>query len=426
MMAARTHAERASVRRSALAEQVLEGVVRCATRVPDGTLRSGYMAESDAGRRGADALSTEEAERLSERFRPSWEDDPPTVPREPLVVPQRPAPAAQAEPPRVRRPTLVGLSPAEGRNAPPPDELDWEPPTNPLPSASPPAPGPLPAAGAAAPTPSSPEPSSSSATTVRLTAADTAAATAPPPSADTEPGVTIDVEELPPDSKPSGIGEKYVPKEIGAPPVMLDADVQAAEMGARAELEAAHRARRAPTIVRMKAFDIPAPSAAVSEDELRPKRGRVGALVGFGVIGVLLVAAGVAALFRSGGNAEPTTTQAPSAASAPATVVADTAPPPPPPPPNAPLAMPPAVAVSPAPTVATAEPTPRTVAPEEPAAAPPKSASKPAAVDTKSTPTKTVAKAAPAPKPATTSTKPAPKSGAKASSKAVIVRDTPF
>jgi hypothetical protein len=249
----------------------------------------------------------------------------------------------------------------------------------------------------------------------------------PPPAAETEPGITIDVEELPPESKPSGIGEKYVPKEIGAPPVVLDADVQAAEMGARAQLEAAHHARRAPTIVRLKAFDIPAPPAAVSEEELRPKRGRVGALVGFGVIGVLLVAAGIAALFRSGGSSETITTTAPPAVSGPTTVVADTSPPPPPPPPEPAAAQPPIVATTPAPTAASAQPTPKPKAPEEQLTARAKSGSKQAPAEAKTAPAKTAAaKAAPAPKPATTSAKAAPKSTAKSSSKAVIVRDTPF
>jgi len=72
-----------------------------------------------------------------------------------------------------------------------------------------------------------------------------------------EAALRIDVEELPPESKPSGIGEKYIPKEEGAPPVVLNDDVRAAELGAQAQLEAQHRARRAPTIARLKAIELP-------------------------------------------------------------------------------------------------------------------------------------------------------------------------
>src|SRR3954470_8507940 len=57
------------------------------------------MAESDADRRSAESMTEEEADRLSERFRPSWEEDVPTVPRdqpgpEPPSTPQAAAPAS--------------------------------------------------------------------------------------------------------------------------------------------------------------------------------------------------------------------------------------------------------------------------------------------------------------------------------------------
>src|SRR5262245_45740960 len=111
------------------------------------------MAERDAGRPAPDTLSTEEADRLSERFRPSWEPDPPTVPRvgpapaaagKPLPSPQAsPAPAlkpSQTVPiipggaGKAPRPTtLVGIQPTipVSRSAAP-DDLDWEAPTNPI------------------------------------------------------------------------------------------------------------------------------------------------------------------------------------------------------------------------------------------------------------------------------------------------------
>jgi hypothetical protein len=143
--------------------------------------------------------------------------------------------------------------------------------------------------------------------------------------------IDIDMSDEPvPDSKPSGIGQKYVPKEEGAPAVMLGADVQAIESGEQARLEAEHRARRAPTIVRMQAFDLPPPAAKAGADGdfTFPKRRRSGVVAG---VGAALVGAVVllVAVTRSPSKNEPepsgTATNA-------ATVAPDTAAPAPPPP----------------------------------------------------------------------------------------------
>lgn len=368
------------------------------------------MAESDAGPRATGTVSTEEAERLSERFRPSWEDDPAEPPLSsaitrplPVVavtagtkatVPQLPVPdTAQREPPQ---PTLIGIAPE-----PPPstsaEELDWEAPPKETPS--------------------------SAAQTQRLQAVPlpvvTPAGTPESSAAEPEISVQIDIEELPPPSKPSGIGEKYVPKEEGAPPVVLNEDVKAAEIGAQAALEAQHRARRAPTILRMKAADVPVPAAPVEEEKeeevpFAPRRsGGAGKLVVLGLV-VTAVAAASVIFLRSGANPDaapaPTTTT-------PTTVAADTAAPPPP------VAEP-----------ARPAPEPTSAAPEVPEApAPVRSAStkeartSAAKASTGAAKPAPASKAAPPPKTGPVAAKPAPRTGVpKTGGKAAIVRDAPF
>jgi hypothetical protein len=273
------------------------------------------MAEREAGRPAPDTLSTEEADRLSERFRPSWEpdppSDPPTVPRavtaplakplpkpaavlpKPIVPPAhvaaKPAPAAPLETVvRARRsPTLVGIQPTIPVGPrPTPDDLDWEAPTQPAPSV----------------------------------ALDPRAA--PASAAQAEPPISIEVEELPPQSsphvdveelpsdavhtavldapppsKPSGIGRTYVPKDQDAPAVVLKEDVRAAEEQARAELEARHRSRRVPTIVRMRAVDIPIPPQS-EEVPFAPSKRRKGLWFAAGAF-LLVAVTGGALVLRS-------------------------------------------------------------------------------------------------------------------------------
>lgn len=372
------------------------------------------MAESDAGPRATGTVSTEEAERLSERFRPSWEDDPVEPPLSSAITRPLPVVAVTAgtkatvpqlapvdAPPReAPQPTLVGISP-EPPSRSPAEELDWEVPPKETPS--------------------------SAAQTQRLQAVPLPVASPAPAqdssAAEPEISIQVDVEELPPPSKPSGIGEKYVPKEEGAPPVVLNEDVKAAEIGAQAALEAQHRARRAPTILRMKAADIPVPSAPVAEGDedvpFAPRRsGGTGKLVVLGLVVAALAAAGVIFL-RSGAQQD---TAPASTATARATVAPDTAAPPPPPAPEpakpAPEAAP-TVAAAAAPAPASAAPTAEPSAPAKEAHAPKAStaASKPPAAP----------KTAPVPKAGPLAAKPAPKTTTtKTSGKAAIVRDAPF
>jgi hypothetical protein len=408
------------------------------------------MAESDAGRSATGTVSTEEAERLSERFRPSWEDDPPTVPREapaPVAPVPGPAPAAAPTPdakipaaasPGVtqplaapRRPTLLGMSPEvisslTAARGTPPEDLDWEVPTRPVPDATDGTrTDKLPAVAAPAPGSASP---ALGAETLKLPAVAAAASAAPapaPPTIDTgaaepELNIDVDVEEVGPDSKPSGIGEKYVPKEEGAPPVVLDQAVQAAELGAQAVLEAQHRARRAPTIARLKVVELPEPPVA-ENPFVSPKQGNgrfialaVGVLVLVAVTGLVLSA-------RRKSSADNVMPEH----SAVATVAPDTAAPPPP----SAAAAPPTQAAAPAVVVAPVEASSSPPPPEKPAEAPAKhaaGATKPPVGGAKPAP---AVKAAPGPKPGSAATRPAGKAagaGAKPAGKAVIVRDSPF
>jgi len=364
-------------------------------------------------------MTEEEADRLSEQFRPSWEEDPPTVPRDqPIPTPPpeprsrpvsgpavttapvvnitnaTPASTSQDKPAEARapaplvvtpsrKPTLVGTAPPTPvvKSSPegaPAEDLDWEISTNPDPLA--------------------------------------------------EAPLQIEVEELPPESKPSGIGQKYVPKEEGAPAVVLGADVQAAETTERAKLEVEHRARRAPTIIRMNAFDLPKEAAPAPEPDLVvPRKRSFGMIAALGVL-VLGGALGVALVVGRSSSSPPT--EAPRA-SAPATTAAVVAPDTaaPAPPPALPAVEPttsaptPTSAASAVPSAAVVTPVPVTAEPREPA--PAKPAHAPAAAKTAAPVAKSAAKPAPA-KPAAKPAGTAPKPAAKTGGKNTIVRETPF
>ena len=342
------------------------------------------MAESDASPPPTGAVSTEEAERLSERFRPSWR----TTPRPCRgTSPFRSLPALAPTPAaREAQPTLSGIAPNAAR-APHGhgDDLDWELPTNPVPDTSPPSPGPRPAAGT---------------------------------TAEADLAVQIDVVEPPPASKPSGIGEKYIPKDEGAPPVVLNEEVLVAEVGAQAALEAQHRARRAPTIASLKVVELPLP---VAEEPpcVPPRRGGSRALAAAGLLVVLL--GGAVAVYVARGKrpadeatrvTEPVVTAAP-----------ETAAPPPPPPPSATIEEPVVAPEGPAPAVSASETIEHKGAPKA-APAKPTPPAKPVAASKPAVATKPAAKpVAAGPKPAT---RPAPVQSKPTGGKGVIVRDSPF
>lgn len=346
-----------------------------------------------------------------------------------------------------RRPTLLGLSPeamavVQGPRGAAAEDLDWEVPARPTPGA---AVGTvtdkLPAVAAAPAAPAPAHPAIGSAT-LKLPAVATAAAAAmapptteaapaapapasPPEAKAEEPDLRIDVEEVAPDSKPSGIGEKYVPKDEGAPPVVLNEDVQAAERGAQAALEAQHRARRAPTIARLKVVEMP-DTLVSAEPFVAPKRsnGRFVALA----IGVVVLVAGTALVL--GSRSKSSTDKVGAAPDPTETVALDTAAPPPPPLPSAEAAA--AAAPSPTPEAPLVTPTPAEAAPPatdekapEPAPKHAASSKAPAAASKPALAPKPVAAAKAAP----TAAKPAAKPGgqsSKAAGKAVIVRDSPF
>jgi len=219
-------------------------------------------------------------------------------------------------------------------------------------------------------------------------------------------------------SKPTGVAKPYVPKEAGAPPVVVEEDLlRAGQLAAEAE-ESAKRARlqkmrRAPTIpgtlrVQPKGAPIVVDVDTATPADFRPRRSKaplvavlVGSLAGAGI---------VAAILRDRGG-EPDRAAKPEP---PSVVVTD--PPPPPPadtssaaaaPGESPADVPPAQS-APAPA-----PEPEAAAPAVPA--PKKVEARPRAPR----------KVAPARKPA--SKRPTSSTVAPASkSKPVIVRDTPF
>jgi len=377
------------------------------------------MAESDADRPAAGVVTTEEADRLSEQFRPSWEDDPPTVPREqPPPAPEAEAKAAVPTPAAISRAPVVSVTASTVPRAGPAGKA-----TPGQAAIALNAPKPAPLLGVS-PTPAAKDPAP-----VRGQASDDLDWEIPanPPAATDDLPMQVDVEELPPESKPSGIGQTYKPKDEGAPAVVLGADVEVAEVGAKAQLEAEHRARRAPTIAKLKAIDIPLPAATLAAPELAlpmPRRRGYGRLIGLGLVVLLGGAGGAVLLIRASRHAAPSAT--PSAL--PATVAPDTAAPPPPvlsaaepaPTPPAPSAEEPA-----APAAATPEPSAPEPAPsdepkaEKPAAKPPAAKPAPAKPTPVPKPVAAQPKSSPARKPTAGTPKPPV-------SKSVIVRDNPF
>jgi hypothetical protein len=429
------------------------------------------MAEGNANRPAPETLTTEDVDRLSERFKPSWEVEPqaeptgqalkqtmvggtaPAAPLAPVRAPAAPTGAAPAPAPptgsplvakpmttvaaaksglevarAVRHPTLVGIAPqpvrqVSGAPQAAPDDLDWEVPGvkqgNPAPD--------LAQTARLAKAPEVASPKMAEASRIQPVQAEPPR---PPVSAIATPAVParsgpdedlpIDVEELPPESKPSGIGQKYVPRDQDAPAIVLDEEVQRTEAQARATMEAQHRARSAPTIAKMPAVRVPVNvSAADFADEdtvthLR-KRGR-----GVWVVLALLTLGGgvaVAATLLRKPELPPPAAQSPVERP---TAAADSAAPPPP-----------AVAVEPEPA-----PVVRPVAePAEPAGSGSDRAKEPAkravAAPPVQPPAETPKRAAtPAPRPAA-KPRPAPttKSGsgsARQPKPAVIVRDNPF
>ncbi len=316
-------------------------------------------------------LSAEEADRLSERFRPSWEASGESG-QAPL------APTTPAEPRKAVKQTLVGgispvprqppLTAAEavdakrtGHSRPPQQTLVGIQPV------------------------STPPPLSKAPTSSPVTAGGS------------------------PDG-PTGIAKIYIPKDDpSGPAVMLTEEVQQAEAAANAEIEARRRgesSRHMQTVVNIKAPDLPGP------EPLRPKRksGFLQLLLGVGA-GVLVVAA----VFKlTTKESEPTPA---SANPAPAATVEQPAPTASEPASSSdgPVVTPVAPSESPRPVVLPAE-TARTDALDRATGAGEtvsrRAPSKPAAPATK--------KAAPKPsKPSTASSPPASKGG-------VIVRDSPF
>jgi hypothetical protein len=374
------------------------------------------MAESD-GKPASSPISTEEADRLSEKFKPSWETEPepPTVPRveppvriEPTISVEPPVkieptinveppvkieptvsaePAVKIEPtidvgapkPHLGKQTLLGVAvplpaapPEAATRANAPDDLDWELPTNPAPS-------PI--------------------------------QEAPPI-------------EPPPKSSPSGMGEKYVPKETGAPPIVLTDEVKQAEEHARAQLAAEHRARSAPTLLKLKAIDVQ-PKVASSDDDadFAPPRKSLGVWIGLGV-GVCAAIIGVMALVRGGNSSAPEPPPEPVKAAspepeAPPPLTATAAPP-------LPVERPDTPVVAPVDTPPEPEAKP-VVAPAPKPAAPPKPV-RPAATAPRQQPVAAAPKPASPkptqapPKPTAPAAKPAPPKPAAGG----IVRDAPF
>ncbi|HEV8244614.1 MAG TPA: hypothetical protein VGP93_02470, partial [Polyangiaceae bacterium] len=234
----------------------------CAAGEANGTLAVGISMvdreDPPPAPGAAGALSADEADRLSERFRPSWEagegnaGKPPEPPlkKQTLVglsPASHPPPASAAQdPPRPRaKQTLIGIAPVQ------------------LPS-SPPAPAPAAAAAVEPPIPTPPPPP-------------VAAANPQGAARQTPPNV---VAVLASPDGPRGIAKKYRPKDDpSAPAVVLTDEVANAEARQRAQEEAErtaqHSKRRAATVMNMRVPDIPGLRPA------RPKRsGTVRLLIG--------------------------------------------------------------------------------------------------------------------------------------------------
>jgi len=411
------------------------------------------MAESD-GKPASSPLSTEEADRLSEKFKPSWEaePDPPTLPKvDPPTLPRvdaQPIPAIEPQPTKVEPQPMAKVEPQPMAKVEPQPMAKVEP--QPMakvepqpmakveaqpvakveaqPAAKAEAPkfvGKATLLGVAVPVPSPPQAEAPNKAPDDL---DWELPTNPVPS----PIEEAPVIEPPPKSNPSGIGEKYIPKDTNAPAIVLKDEVKRAEERARAELAAEHRARSAPTVLKFKAVEVPKKETT---DELEPSpfgppKRRLGVWIGLGAGALSVALIGVLVLARGSGREAPTAPPeevkaAPRAAepepAAPQVATPTPAPDPEPKPPEpvvAPSAEPSAVVVAPAKDSEPAPEAPKPVATAK--AAPPAKAPKPVAAAPKPQPT---------PKPVSQPTsKPAssPKAPASKPASGGIVRDAPF
>jgi hypothetical protein len=307
---------------------------------------------------------------------------------------------------RHRQGTLIGVAPQAFRSSPEPapahhDDLDWE----------------LPAhvqaqADALVVPPEQPKPPAVQPHLAKTQPLGTAAPAlnqaVNPAAARTEPEepMPVEVEELPPESKPSGIGQTYKPRDQDAPPVVLTEEVQRTEAQARAYIEAQHRARSAPTVARMPAVRVGPDLAPVAdEDTLVSRKSRKG-------LWVTLVLGAAAVIGAAGFLLMPKRSEQAEAAPPPKPepVAVDTvAPPPPEPKPPAPPEPAPPPAESAA-AAALVEPAPEAAKAKEPVGA--SAAKRPEAVATRTI----------KPKP----TAPKPTGGSKSRTPAMIVRDNPF
>lgn len=281
------------------------------------------MAESD-GKPASSPLSTEEADRLSEKFKPSWEaePDPPTIPKvdpptlpqgDPPTLPQgeQPRPIAKVEPlpiAKVEPRPIAKVEPQPIAKVEPQPMAKVEPQpmakVEPQPGANVEAPKALGKAtllGVAVPIPQPPQADAPNKAPDDL---DWELPTNPVPSpAEDAAGI-----EPPPKSNPSGLGEKYVPKDTNAPPIVLKEEVKRAEERARAELAAEHRARSAPTVLKFKAIDVPKKETT---DELEPSpfgppKRRLGVWIGLGAGALSVLLIGILVAARGTGREEPT------------------------------------------------------------------------------------------------------------------------
>jgi hypothetical protein len=395
------------------------------------------MAESD-GKPASSPLSSDEADRLSERFKPSWESEPepPTVPKMDPPVQAEPAatvaPAVKVEPmvkiePAKVEPVKVEPVKIEPAKIEPVVKVDPVVRLEPV-KAEPTIPvGAAPAEAAKAVNPLAKQ--------TMLGIAPTVSAS-PLPSA--PPGQATDLDwelptnpvpstleetqplEPPPKSNPSGVGQKYEPKDADAPAIVLTDEVKRAEEQARAQLVAEHKARSAPTVLKFKAVEV-APKTVPVDDELdfRPPKRGAGVWIGLGAGLVALALIGVALVGRDEKTA-PQTAPVEVKAAPPLPEPPPPLPPPPtaetakdePPPPREPPEDAPAVT-----PVEAAEPRPPAAKPvlaPKPAPAP-----KPVTAAPKTQPAQP--KAPPASKPTSPATKPASKPAAGG-----IVRDAPF
>jgi hypothetical protein len=383
-------------------------------------------------------LSAEEADRLAERFRPSWEKDEGTASSKPhraakqtligiappsSVPPPPPPPAPSTSvapiPPRTNhvgsalalsskpppaappRPTMKSSHPDRGIDKPTPRGrpvgkqtligiapiVDVSAQKAASPRSDLPPPPPVPAELEARPSAPPAHPS-----------APPARPTPPPPQASARaadpspPPVTLEVAKPPASEPPRGIVAPYQPKDDpSGPAVVLNDDVLAMEeaRAAKEELLREHDAtsRRVPTVMNLKA-----PASAYPPPPFARKRNKAPFVVG---VVVAALAAGVVVALASSSK----TQESPVPASSPSALATVSA-------------------VPTEPTVAETPPLPQEAPPTTPESEKPIRAAAPKKAAPKKAAPKPPAKAAP--KPASTTTSPAPKKSG------VIVRESPF